>query len=930
MKHRPTLYIGIGGMGCKTLIEIQNNFTDEFGKGNIPEQIRFIGVDTDYSPEMEKQEKFFHIMYGSMSPKDYYVEQKERETGRCDWYTNDPNLLPGQRCGTASNRSNARFIFEMNSYDLMSYIRRTLADLSSIALYESGISEVDVRFVMSLAGGTGSGILIPLAVLISQYDKVNIYGYSLLHGILRKYDMADRVITNASMNCYATTLELDYIQHATVERPFKIKINDIDFTIVDQLFEEFYMVESTDGFGRIVDSYADLLRMLSLSMYSASFDGYHSDIKDCIKAGIFNVANKKGWLCSLGGCEITYQSDVAAQLQAYAESRKIIAKLLGSAEEEADVVRTMVLSGIFGIEDPHYWQHLKSIFHLAKDRDDKDFRITSNRLEIIKDQIEIARKPVILSCVPGCIELNVGDSSDLSTLEKTLVSLEQELPHILVKLEEQKSSIRKSLEMVLGHIEDEYLYLTRFRGFFMAFQHEKKEVVIIDLESMVKKAITLQQEIALREYVADRVGMMRAEIGTYMSKCQLLRTQLQEVDTLMEKGIDDQLLKLRKDRTIFKHDISYAYWKSKQEETEEVIVPSRILTELLDCDDVKADDLVGKLLDTVRLSPAVQHYRDIIIEDIIESLPEMYRDGVCRFLNTSANRMLALDGRGHPEIFPVNKGILTVYSNKQIPSIAKDLTQIFNMAVHVHLNHSTASGLKDRLILSCYEGAVLPYFIRAFEPEMITRYSPRNIESGGYNPYIDAGLFEILKASDYTLQPDSVMAEIPMPEPEPMPAPEPVPAPELKPVPEPAPDQAPKPTEVKTKKYNVFISSKSEDYKYAEQVYDFLVEHNLSVFLACRELKRIGEAEYANAIDAALDDTEHMVVMLSSPDYAKSKWVRYEWSTFENDKKSGYRDGNLLVIKLPEVEQKMLPPALRHKETFFFDSYQESLLSYLK
>ena len=55
------------------------------------------------------------------------------------------------------------------------------------------------------------------------------------------------------------------------------------------------------------------------------------------------------------------------------------------------------------------------------------------------------------------------------------------------------------------------------------------------------------------------------------------------------------------------------------------------------------------------------------------------------------------------------------------------------------------------------------------------------------------------------------------------------------------------------KKYDVFISSKSEDYPIAEKVYDFLVANGLTVFLASTELSRIGEAEYSEAVDAAID-----------------------------------------------------------------------------
>lgn len=132
------------------------------------------------------------------------------------------------------------------------------------------------------------------------------------------------------------------------------------------------------------------------------------------------------------------------------------------------------------------------------------------------------------------------------------------------------------------------------------------------------------------------------------------------------------------------------------------------------------------------------------------------------------------------------------------------------------------------------------------------------------------------------------------------------------------------------KKYDVFISSKSADYHLAEEVYNFLTHRGLHVFIASEELKKIGEAQYADAIDEVLDNSIHMIVVASSLDYIKSKWVKYEWSTFSNDLKSGYRDGNLLTILSGSVELKMLPASLRHQQSFNFDSYKNDILDYLK
>lgn len=129
--------------------------------------------------------------------------------------------------------------------------------------------------------------------------------------------------------------------------------------------------------------------------------------------------------------------------------------------------------------------------------------------------------------------------------------------------------------------------------------------------------------------------------------------------------------------------------------------------------------------------------------------------------------------------------------------------------------------------------------------------------------------------------------------------------------------------------YDVFISSKSEDYHLAEEVYNFLKTNGLSVFIASEELKKIGEAQYADAIDEVLDDSIHMIVVASSVCNIKSKWVKYEWSTFSNDIKSGYRNGNLLTILSDNIELKTLPASLRHQQSFNFRSYKDDILDYL-
>lgn len=136
--------------------------------------------------------------------------------------------------------------------------------------------------------------------------------------------------------------------------------------------------------------------------------------------------------------------------------------------------------------------------------------------------------------------------------------------------------------------------------------------------------------------------------------------------------------------------------------------------------------------------------------------------------------------------------------------------------------------------------------------------------------------------------------------------------------------------EPEKKEYDVFISSKSEDYGQARLVRDFLVGQGLKVFFADINLCEIGDAEYSREIDRALDSSKHLIVVASSVSHIESKWVEYEWRTFSNDIKNGCRKkSNLMTIITHSIELRSLPASLRHQQSFYMDSYENKILKYL-
>jgi TPR repeat protein len=132
-------------------------------------------------------------------------------------------------------------------------------------------------------------------------------------------------------------------------------------------------------------------------------------------------------------------------------------------------------------------------------------------------------------------------------------------------------------------------------------------------------------------------------------------------------------------------------------------------------------------------------------------------------------------------------------------------------------------------------------------------------------------------------------------------------------------------------KYDVFLSRKSEDAHLAKEIYDFLTEKGLKVFDSEHSLPEVGNADYQKAIDQALDACTHMIVVGSSAENITSAWVEAEWRSFINEKRSGYKAGNILSVVTQSLSLRSLPPSLRSYEVIVLEKVNfERIWAYVK
>lgn len=136
------------------------------------------------------------------------------------------------------------------------------------------------------------------------------------------------------------------------------------------------------------------------------------------------------------------------------------------------------------------------------------------------------------------------------------------------------------------------------------------------------------------------------------------------------------------------------------------------------------------------------------------------------------------------------------------------------------------------------------------------------------------------------------------------------------------------------KTYDVFISKNSKDAAAAREIAGFLRNAGFTCFESDSSLPQLGKSEYVDQIYEAIDASCNMVVVCSPNEKGTGKepysgWVKEEYSAFINEKNSGRKDGNLVVVLVDCVAPSELDIRLKNKECIPYSEYKDKLLQYV-
>ena len=796
---KPTIYLGLGGTGNLAVSHAKKLYEEEYGKGKIPSSVAFVTVD--FQTDMDKDpglstditDDFIRIETAA-NPREFYRVRRENY-GNYTWMFdgNTNNIDNRISKGAKAVRTTGRLYTEMALDSIISRLAVSYTNVTYVDNAAEVANGVNIHMVMSIAGGTGAGSFITLANAIKQKwgNKVNLYGYGVTHNIFRAMDVRGNATPNVELNAISSIMDLDYLYTASESNPIQLEMGQKKIILREAIFDGFFVVDNTSENGYVLKNIKMLCETIGTCLYA--YGGEAGDkVENVInnvgpKEGKHHVGTKMGWVQGIGACQIVYKGQLLARIYGL----KAALELLRKIRQEGSDVQSKVLDWVQkmnlredgaeynlltdSIFSPKQLQSLRepALDVLNTEAANKDVlkKYMASYVDFPSDDQMVQRTAMLVEEMTQKInsflqtENGVGNSlSFLHTLHKLCVKyrneMEEEVADFIIKRDAKLDGFEQK---VFGEYNDR-----KHSKLFPRSKERNQELLDEIIGRPAKEVMKLSYEVKRRELARDIYMTLIGQIEQYTQKLSDLNKML----GLLVDAYDDELADLQglnSDALVFEYDLSYNDKMSMTVDPAQLVVSDflRHVEKSLLAIDVMTE-LNEKLLDYTMHLPRADEYRNKILTDVIEDLPnEEYNKLKLEILRKSA-RWLRIDGRGQC----VNQGgksvedaiaknwIISIYKKDATTKTRLERDKVFLQAAEGNdpFLTTTKDVDKQRMIFCRIDGSVIPYCIESFNDMVIDRYNEQinKARSGDlvFNPHFDKHIFEKMREEDFKLKPE--------------------------------------------------------------------------------------------------------------------------------------------------------------------------------
>lgn len=570
-----SLFIGLGGTGATALLHTKKRFLDTYGE--VPPMIDFLVIDTDLNtstktlerdnilPEIHKEKsskvgfKQSEILYTRV--KGAIETYRLNKNSLFNWMPEEnEHVLRDMNHGAGQVRTNGRYSIYFNQREIISAVQNKINDITNISIIDDGIFEpkgsgIEINFVFSIAGGTGSGSFLDVAYLVK--DALTGKGGVSTIGFLVLPDVFNAMQGGISMestqpNSYGALMDLDYVMRNDVEKlGLSIVFDDKTIPVNSNPFDMLFTVNNKNTVGDTISHISDISEQIGLAMYtgaselSANVGSVYDNVKSILAGGNLDIENKRAWACGMGVSELFYDGNTLGNIYARRVSVAMIDNLLNTNKDAQKLANGFIDNPEVNIRENNGDDNL--IDSLLSSRPNIQFpelEDTVNMGNVIQahlQHIDTSAKDTIssnyeqrLKSVEGSLqnEVNaiinasygVGNAKTfLNDLLNQLSIFDDEMKAEEQELKQSKTQIEQQIEAGIQHIQE----ISKGMGAFLkkgAINSQKNS-----LSELVNQQAATTHELYRREYAQNFINALSRVATTHLTNVRTVEQRLKNV-----------------------------------------------------------------------------------------------------------------------------------------------------------------------------------------------------------------------------------------------------------------------------------------------------------------------------------------------------------------------------------------------------------------
>lgn len=343
----PVIVIGLGGIGSEIVAKLEKKVAEK----KIAGKMLFATIDTDINTINRIRQSGFNGCMIQLSRNTTVRECLKRSESYKDWFYSTESLdIKSMTEGAGQVRAVSRLAFDVAVKNgKLKELEEKISALFQIGEYEV-YQAPRVLIISSLAGGTGSGIVLPMALYLRKFfDEVLHSGSVIIKGMFMMSDVFREILANnyervsIDANTYAAVKELEAFSkkgEGFLSKNYHNKLhlmlpeigtdNPMEYVALPYNYCYLFGAKNTTGYS--LRSFQDYQEYIVECIYAQAFSPMQ-DLNNSIEDNVFRIASTglgredgEGFkrFCCCGTAVLSYPYKIILEWLALQKAGKIL------------------------------------------------------------------------------------------------------------------------------------------------------------------------------------------------------------------------------------------------------------------------------------------------------------------------------------------------------------------------------------------------------------------------------------------------------------------------------------------------------------------------------------------------------------------------------------------------------------------------------